>query len=64
MHQVSVSYFKDNKWINGVWRYYLESEAAKMYQAAINKYTEKKDQVLICLRDENHALLKSERKNF
>lgn len=64
MHEVSVSYFKNNVKVSALWRYYLEKEAIKMYQAAINKYKVSKEQVLICLRDENHNMLQNEKLNF
>ncbi len=62
LHYVEVLYMKGIQFIERKFNHYPEEEAGKIYQRTINKFTEDKSQnVIICLREENHNLLKSHR---
>lgn len=67
MHEVSVSYFKNNEWQSGKHEKYDEAKGNEIYQRTVNKYSSSDDQVLIRLgeyKDGNWQVLKSESFNF
>ena len=64
MYEVSVSYFKKSEWQSYKSFQYPQEEAEKMYLRTTNKFTESKEEVIICMRDEKGEILKSDRLNI
>jgi hypothetical protein len=63
-HYLDVFFFKGSDVVNHQMHHYQEKEAAQMYQRGINKYKGQTERILICLRDNEHQLLKSELLNY
>jgi hypothetical protein len=59
-HYVEVVYLKGGLPQSRKLQSYTEEEAARMYMRTINKFTTEKTKALICLRTEEHDLIKSE----
>ncbi len=60
LHYVEVIYLEKMKYHKRKHEHYPEKEAATMYMRTINKFREDKKNAIICLREENHQLLKCE----
>lgn len=63
-YYVEVLYFKNRDFTARKWVDYQLEGAKQMYLRTINKFTESKEQVIVCIRDSNHDLQVSERLNF
>lgn len=61
IHYVEVLYFEKGQYKKRNFKHYPEDEAKTIYQRTVNKAKEDKLSVLICLREENHNLLKLEK---
>lgn len=61
LHYVDVIYLSKGKYDGRKHAHYPEQEAVIMFQRTINKFKEEKKEALICLREENHSLIKSEK---
>lgn len=60
MHYIEVCYFEKGRYASRKLQHYSEEEAMVIYQRTINKLKEDKKTALICLREENHNLIRSE----
>lgn len=61
LHYVEVIYLTNGQYTSRKLVHYPVDEAKIMYARTINKFKEDKKSALICLREENHQLIKSER---
>jgi hypothetical protein len=61
LQYVEVIYFvgKTKTYKSRKWQHYPVEEAGIMYQRTLNKMKEEKVNCLVCLREENHQLIKS-----
>ena len=59
MNYVEVILFERGHYKNRKFKYYPKEEARAIYQRSVNKAKEDKITALICLREENHILIKS-----
>lgn len=60
LNYVEVIYLTEKGMYNGrKHAHYPEQEAKTMFQRTVNKLSAEKAKALICLREENHELLKS-----
>lgn len=58
LNYVEVLYFNKKQYLKRKHEHYPEKEAATIYLRTVNKFKEDKSEVIICLRSENHELLK------
>lgn len=61
LHYVEVIYLTNGMPSSKKFVHYPVEEAAVMFSRTINKFKQEKTSALICLREENHKLLKSKR---
>lgn len=61
LHYVEVIYLTNGMVTGKKFIHYPVEEALKMYMRTINKFRGEKTSALICLREENHNIIKSER---
>jgi hypothetical protein len=60
-YYLNVFFIRDGQVVKQSHHWYKEKEALNMYQRGVNKYKDKHTStVLICLRDDEHQLIKSE----
>lgn len=57
---VSVAYFVNGVYVDTKTEYYGLQEAHEMFKKAWKKYKKSTQQILICLRDKKHLLIKCE----
>jgi hypothetical protein len=60
LHYVEVIYLSNGQCAGKKFVYYPVDEARVMFARTINKFKDEKTRALICLREENHQLIKSE----
>lgn len=63
-HYLDVFFFKGSTVIKHQMHDYDEMTALQMFQRGVNKYKETEERILICLRDREHQLIKSELLNY
>lgn len=63
-HYVNVFFFNGSQVVKQQIEQYKEKEATQMYQRVINKYKDTKERVLVCLRDKDDQLVKSQLINY
>jgi hypothetical protein len=60
LHYVEVIYLRNGQYTGKKFVHYPVDEAKTMYARTINKFKEDSTKALVCLREENHQLIKSE----
>lgn len=60
LHYVEVIYLENMKYKKRKHEHYPVNEAKNMYLRTINKFKEDKKNAVVCLRQENHELIKAE----
>jgi len=60
-HYVEVIYLTNGKYASRKFVHYPVDEALNMFLRTVNKFKQDKTSALVCLREENHQLIKSER---
>lgn len=60
LHYVEVIYFNGTQFKERKMQHYPVDEAAVIFQRTCNKMKQEKINAMVCLREENHMLLKSD----
>lgn len=60
LHYVEVIYLENMRYQKRKHEHYTEQEARNMFLRTMNKFKEENKNAIICLRHENHELIKSE----
>ena len=59
MNYVEVVYMNKNKFLSRKTMWYEPNEAHRIYLKTIDKFTRETKDVIVCIRDMNHYLIKS-----
>lgn len=58
---VEVIYLKDNQYQSRKWQHYPVNEVEKIFNQVVEKMMANKNESLVCLRNDDHGLIKSKR---